>query len=226
MHSMKGVLRYHADAYPRAPLARWDDLTFTRLYCEGKQFDLAMFRKMNQNLVERGWKILGELFLGEAIKDHMKWPTFVHDREGKTGDLYSFLLDERNGFGYLGSGFAKMMLAKHFAKGAVDGNLQCQGISAYLGRSRELLNLLAAMMHLTGGGAPRAEEAVQTRILEGREAGRNLFFMRDKVAWVLTYNKSKAQKVSESEAEDKLKAKNEMLRVSRGSCQRKHRHFW
>ena len=196
IHSMKGVLRYHAEAHPRAPLARWDDLSFTKLYCEGAEFDLAQFRKMNRNMVERGWNMLKELLLDEPIERHMTWPGYVHDLEGRTGDRYSFLVDERNGFSYIGGSFATRMLVKHFAKGSVNDTLQCQGVSAYLARAREFLNLIAAMMHLTGGGAPRAEEAVKTRILEGTEGGRNLFFLRDKIAWVLTYNKSKAQKVS------------------------------
>ena len=135
---------------------------------------------MNQSMVERSWKILHELMLKEPIEEHMQWPTFMHDRDGKTGDLYSFLMDDRNALSYLGSAFARKVLVKHFAQGCIGGRIQCQGISGYLGRARELLNLIAAMMHLTGGGAPRAEEAIQTRILEGREAGRNLFYLRGK----------------------------------------------
>lgn len=58
-----------------------------------------------------------------------------------------------------------------------------------------MLELMAGMMHLTSGGAPRAEEAIQTRILEGKEGKRNLFWIRGKLAWVLEYNKSKSQSV-------------------------------
>lgn len=195
IHSMKGVLKYHADNYPRAGIARWDDLFFTRIHCEGKQFDLAEFRKMNANLLKRGWALLKELMFEEELETHLKWPKVVTEREANAGDLYSFLVDPDNGFNYLRAGFAKKML-KHFHVGTIDGEMQCQGVSVYLGKARELLNLIAAMMHTTCGGAPRAEEAIQTRILEGKEGRRNLFFMRGKIAWILNYNKSKAQKVS------------------------------
>jgi hypothetical protein len=46
-------------------------------------------------------------------------------------------------------------------------------------------------------GAPRAEEAIQTRILEGKEGGRNIFWIRGKIGWILQYNKFKGQKVRE-----------------------------
>ncbi|KAJ9110612.1 hypothetical protein QFC19_001441 [Naganishia cerealis] len=196
IHSMKGILRHHAEQHPRPPLARWDDLTFTRLYCEGKQFTLDAFRSMNQNLLERSRTLLQELMFGENATSWLKIPDFIHDREGKCGDLYSFLMDRDNGFDYLNSTFAQGML-KHFVVGNVNGKLQLSGVGAYLSKCRAMLDLIAAMMHVTGGGAPRAEEAVQTRILEGKEGKRNLFHMRGKIGWVLQYNKAKAQKVRE-----------------------------
>ncbi|KAJ9096479.1 hypothetical protein QFC20_006422 [Naganishia adeliensis] len=102
-------------------------------------------------------------------------------------------MDTRNEFKYLNSPFAQNMMMRHFVKGADGDRVQCVGVAAYLSRSRELLSMIAAMMHTTAGGAPRAEEAIQTRILEGREGRRNLFYMRGKIAWILNYNKSKAQ---------------------------------
>lgn len=195
IHSMKGVLRWHAERHPRAPLARWDDLTYTRLYCEGKQFALDDFRSMNEAMLSKAEDLLDELLMGERLKTWLKMPAYIHDNESAVGDLYSFLIDPRNKLGFLNSTFARHML-DHFTVGTVDGAIQSKGVSSYLSKCRALLDMIAAMMHLTCGGAPRAEEAVQTRILEGREGKRNLFWIRGKLAWVLEYNKSKSQTVS------------------------------
>jgi hypothetical protein len=195
IHTLKGILRHHADNHPRPSLARWDDLTFTRLYCEGKQFSLDAFRAMNENLLDQGERAVGALMLEESMEDWFVMPEFIHDRESNNGGRYSFLIDSRNGFDYLGSAFARHMLS-YFAVGYVNDKVQSRGIPEYLSRCRTLLGLLAAMMHTSCGGAPRAEEAIHTRILEGKEGGRNLFWIRGKVGWILQYNKSKGQKVS------------------------------
>lgn len=195
IHSLKGILRMHAEQHPRAPMARWDDLNYTRLYCEGKQFSLEGFRAMNDRMSNRAEAMLDDLVMGEDISTWITIPEFIHDREGNSGELYSFLLDSRNKFDYLSSPFALHML-KHFAVSAVGGTIQSKDVTTYLSKCRGLLDMIAAMMHLLSGGAPRAEEAVQTRILEGKEGRRNLFWMRGKLGWVLEYNKSKSQSVS------------------------------
>lgn len=195
IHSMKGVLRWHAERHPRTPLARWDDLTYTRLYCEGKQFALEDFRSMNEAMVLKAEELLQELLLGEKLEEWLKPPDYIHDNESAVGDLYSFLIDPRNKLGYLNSAFARHALSR-FTAGTVDGRIQSTGISDYLSKCRAMLDLIAAMLHLTSGGAPRAEEAIQTRILDGKDGKRNLFWIRGKLAWVLEYNKSKAQAVS------------------------------
>jgi hypothetical protein len=195
IHSMKGVLRWHAERHPRAPLARWDDLTYTRLYCEGKQFALEDFRSMNEAMILKAEDLLGELLMGEKLESWLKMPEYIHDNESAVGDLYSFLIDPQNKLGYLNSTFARHVLHR-FTVGTVDGAIQSSGVSGYLSKCRAMLDMVAAMMHLTSGGAPRAEEAVQTRILEGKEGKRNLFWIRGKLAWVLEYNKSKSQSVS------------------------------
>lgn len=192
--SIKGILRLHAEQRSRPPMARWDDLDFTRLYCQGKQFSLGTFRTMNEKLLSRGESLLSELLMEEKEKDWLSIPDYIHDDEGKSGDLYTFLLDSRNCFHYLDSPFALHMMQR-FSAGVVNGRLQTKGIQEYLSRCRALLDLIAAMMHLTGGGAPRAQEAIQTRILEGKEGKRNVFWMRGKIGWILQYNKSKGQKV-------------------------------
>lgn len=196
--SIKGILRHHAERHPRPPMARWDNLERTRLYCQGKQFSLETFRVMNEKLLIRGESLLAGLLMGEKEEDWWTVPDYIHDNEGKSGDLYSFLIDPRNRFHYLNSPFAVHMLQK-FTAGVVNGRLQTKGIQEYLSRCRALLDLIAAMMHLTAGGAPRAQEAIQTRILEGKEGKRNLFWMRGKIGWILHYNKSKGQKVSDSQ---------------------------
>lgn len=214
IHSMKGVLRWHAEHHPRATLARWDDLTYTRLYCEGKQFALDVFRAMNMAMLLKAENLLKELLLGDPLDSWLNSPNYIHDNESAVGDLYSFLIDPRNKLGYLNSAFAKQAL-QHFTVATVGGAVQSRGVSTYLSKCRTMLELIAGMMHLTSGGAPRAEEAIQTRILEGKEGKRNLFWIRGKLAWVLEYNKSKSQSVGRFQF---VKPKSLTLFTSLGCC--------
>lgn len=222
IHSLKGVLRMHAEQHPRVPAARWDDLRYTRLSCEGKQFSLEAFRAMNDRISSRAERLIEELMMGEEISTWFTIPDFIHDRDRSSGELYSFLVDARNKFDYLNSPFALDML-KHFAVSAVDGTIQSKNVTAYLSKCRALLDIIAAMMHLLSGGAPRAEEAIHTRILEGKEGRRNLFWMRGKIGWVLEYNKSKSQGVGRTKLVGIRKLSFKRVRPSHASCHKRYR---
>jgi hypothetical protein len=143
--------------------------------------------------------ILESLTFGETRKTERKVPALI-DVKDNSIQGYSFLNIPENKLS-----FAKSpLLAKigtiddqeeQFFYGTLEGKplANFPKIHQYLKDCKAFLKLIAALMQVTAGGPPRGEEAVMTRLFNDGSAYRNLFWIRERIAWILFYNKSECQ---------------------------------
>ncbi|MBA3789561.1 hypothetical protein H0X32_04210 [Patescibacteria group bacterium] len=200
---IRSAMRQLASSGPTAMFenAIWFDESKRALTVDEKELELEDLRSGTKKMIKDLEQNMKALFHGEgfgglypelgAVRDNLR---NAHPGYSFTSDPRNLKIEEQSGtWAGLPKALKKLLTTStsEFGKMADGGwSWDTTYIEAWLQMAKKFLELLACVIHITGGGPPRAEEGVTFAIKNCNGKMRNIFVHGKHVVFVGQYHKS------------------------------------